>query len=595
MQTLDPMDTRSITTEELLRIIGHLKAVRGPFDALVPSAEPDPSWNITLYLVEAHLRGEKVVMTSLSAVAGVPHATAIRRIERMIEEGQILRVSKGPGRSTSYLEPSPDLFAALLAFAERVKSVLAETFGLRGEENVDDFYLGAGDFAGVIQPPVPLSAGLADHRRELRFLLYDDNYFAAMRNLWSDYRSKLASRRSFTLLPQEALYQTLKADLARPVGQFEVVAIDLPWVGEMVAEDVLRPLDSYIAAHKLNPSDFHPEIWSAGARNGRQYGIPIFVTTEILAARTDLFAEKSLRYPRNFDEVVDAARQLNEPARGRHGIAWNGADGIAIGQTFMFLLGCCGTSVLVGQDGQRPPPPSRIGGAMLHPNIDSAKGLEVLDYLHRLIPYSPPGILAMEWNGRIAAFLRGEVAMAYCWSTGAARFETDVTSVVKRKVAYLPQPKGRGGLSANPIGGFVLSIPRNIPDEMAELAFQGIAWMASPEAMKAHVTGGYPVAPRFSVAADPEAMASSPLVRFLDSLAQRRLLCSWQRPSIPEYARMEVTVGRYVHRAMTGEMTDRAALSAAQAEVEAQLLVGREARMPRADAPVASRTSPKAM
>ena len=39
----------------------------------------------------------------------------------------------------------------------------------------------------------------------------------------------------------------------------------------------------------------------------------------------------------------------------------------------------------------------------------------------------------------------------------------------------------------------------------ARLAFDAISWMASPAAMKEHVKNGIPVAPRFSVSADPEA------------------------------------------------------------------------------------------
>ena len=53
------------------------------------------------------------------------------------------------------------------------------------------------------------------------------------------------------------------------------------------------------------------------------------------------------------------------------------------------------------------------------------------------------------------------------------------------------------------MGGFLLCIPSIFQPERVELAFEAIAWMTSPEAMKANVQNGFPVAPRFSVAADP--------------------------------------------------------------------------------------------
>ena len=181
-----------------------------------------------------------------------------------------------------------------------------------------------------------------------------------------------------------------------------------------------------------------------------------------------------------------------------------------IASTFMFLMGCCGESILhipkislaMGVDDAR--------GEQLRPQIDSDAGLRVLDYLHRLKEVSPPDILEMDWDRRTTAFLSGQTALAYCWTVRAARFEMTLSSAVKRKVSYLPQPRGPAGASNNPIGGFLLCIPSNLSPERVELAFEGIAWMTSPEAMKANVQNGFPVAPRFSVSADPEAAATRP-------------------------------------------------------------------------------------
>ena len=61
-------------------------------------------------------------------------------------------------------------------------------------------------------------------------------------------------------------------------------------------------------------------------------------------------------------------------------------------------------------------------------------------------------------------------------------------------MTYLPQPRGPGGASNNPIGGFLLCVPSNLPADRIELAFEAIAWMTSPEAMKANVQNGFPVA-----------------------------------------------------------------------------------------------------
>ena len=92
--------------------------------------------------------------------------------------------------------------------------------------------------------------------------------------------------------------------------------------------------------------------------------------------------------------------------------------------------------------------------------------------------------------------------------------------------------------------------------------------MTSPEAMKANVQNGFPVAPRFSVSADPEAAATSPIVSVVDRLAKQNLLKGWPRPPVPEYLSLEAVLGEEIHRALRGEVSDRTALKNAQVEAD---------------------------
>ena len=95
-----------------------------------------------------------------------------------------------------------------------------------------------------------------------------------------------------------------------------------------------------------------------------------------------------------------------------------------------------------------------------------------------------------------------------------------------------------------------------------------IAAAAAPEALKANVQNGFPVAPRFSVAADPEAAATSPIVSVVDRLAKRNLLKGWPRPPVPEYLSLEAILGEEIHKALRGETTNKQALANAQARAD---------------------------
>jgi multiple sugar transport system substrate-binding protein len=554
-----------MTEHELLRIIAFLERVRLPFQELVPVAEEDATWNMLLFLIRNHITGAPVAISTLASVAKVPHATAMRRIHALMESGHIVAKTASDTGKRFKLAPSEALMDSFTQYARRIKFLLAETFGLRSKTDSDeDFYFGGSYFAAQIIPPPRLIQSLFRGRREIKFLLNDDNYFLSMRNMWADFRNNMASRKNFDLRKLPFLHQELIENSHRAVSEYDIVAINAPWLGEAVKKKLVIPLDSHINAATISSLDFHPTVWSMGSWLGQQFGVPIYCTIELLAARTDLFEKDKFDYPNTFDKTVAAAKHFHTPAKERYGIAWNGGRGMPIASTFMFLMGCCGESILkipktnlaMGVDDAR--------GEQLRPQIRSEAGRHVLDYLRRLKEFSPPDILEMDWDRRTTSFLFGQTALAYCWTVRAARFENDVSSAVKRKVTYLPQPRGPAGASNNPIGGFLLCIPANLPPDRIELAFEAIAWMTSPEAMKANVQNGFPVAPRFSVSADPEAAATSPIVSVVDRLAKQNMLKAWPRPPVPEYRQLEEILGQEIHRALRGEVSDREALDNAQ-------------------------------
>ena len=558
-----------MTEHELLRIITFLERVRQPFQELVPIAEEDATWNLLLFLIKNHLTGTPVAISTLASVAKAPHATAMRRIHALIERGDILQEPLGEGSKRFKLRPSETLLDSFIHYARKIKFLLAETFGLRSKGDSDeDFYFGGSYFAAQIIPPPRLIESLFRGKHEIQFLLNDDNYFLSMRNMWADFRNNMASRKNFDLRKLPQLHERLVENADKAVSEYDIVAINAPWLGEAVKKKLVIPLDEHIRSAGLSSLDFHPSVWSMGSWRGQQFGIPIYCTIELLAARSDLFEKDKIEYPTTFEKTVAAAKHFHAPAKNRYGIAWNGGRGMPIASTFMFLMGCCGESILripkaslgLGVDEAR--------GDQLRPQIQSDAGLRVLDYLHRLTEFSPPDILEMDWDRRTISFLSGETALAYCWTVRAARFENDVNSAVKRKVRYLPQPRGPGGASNNPIGGFLLCIPSNARSDRVELAFEAIAWMTSPEAMKANVQNGFPVAPRFSVAADPEAAATSPIVSVVDRLAKRNLLKGWPRPPVPEYLSLEAILGEEIHRALRKETSDKEALENAQTQAD---------------------------
>jgi multiple sugar transport system substrate-binding protein len=562
-------NTIRMTEHELLRIIAFLERVRQPFQDLIPIADEDATWNMLLFLIKSHLTGKPVTLSALASVANVPHATAMRRIHALIESGHVETKTFCDAGKRFKLLPSEALTNSFVQYARRIKFLLAETFGLRSKSDSDeDYYFGGSYFAAQIIPPPRLIESLFRGGHEIKFLLNDDNYFISMRNMWADFRNNIASRTSFDLRKLPQLHERLIENAKLKESEYDIVAINAPWLGEAVKKTLVIPLDCYIKPATLSPLDFHPSVWSMGSWRGEQFGVPIYCSIELLAVRKDLFEKDRIDYPTTFERTVAAAKHFHEPSKERYGIAWNGGRGMPVASTFMFLMGCCGESILRTPNTNLTMGVDEAQGEQLRPQIQSEAGLRVLDYLHKLKEVSPPDILEMDWDRRTISFLSGQTALAYCWTVRAARFENDISSAVKRKVSYLPQPRGPGGVSNNPIGGFLLCVPSNLSENRIERAFEAIAWMTSPEAMKANVRNGFPVAPRFGVSADPEAAATSPIISVVDRLAKRNLLKGWPRPPVPEYLSLEAILGEEIHRALRGEVSDQAALSNAQAEAD---------------------------
>ena len=557
------MSEKTMSPHELSRVIDFLRKMRQPFDSGLPGAKPDSFWNAVLELVDCHLHQVPVTITTLIEMSRASYGAGNRLITKMIEDGQILRVPRGPQHKTVYLAPSDELLAAFQIYASQVKAHLARTFGLRSGAETDEYYFGGSYFAAHIIAPLQGHDISSAALRNTRFLLHDDNYFASMRNMWSDFRNDLSRKSSFDLRPLPELYKRVDQVLRDPSTATDVVAINMPWLGRFADEGMLAPLDDALRNAPINPLDFHPSVWNTGRWNGKQYGIPIYCTVEFLAARRDLFEEAGLSYPRTFDETIAAARALHHPGRDQFGISWNAARGMPIAHSFMFFLASAGGSVIDiprkhenWLDSIDPRNPKLT--------LNSDEGLSAIDYMRRLIEVSSPGIEGFDAEHNLNSFMSGHAAMSYSWSMRASRLEHDPGSRVKRRVAYLTPPARKGRQVTAPVGGFLLTIPAYIDAERKRDIVNAIAWMASPEAMKAHVQNGFPVAPRFSVCADPEALASSPIVSFVDRMARRHELNTWSRPPIPEYVAIEAALGTEIYAAVFEGKPPRQALAAVE-------------------------------
>ncbi|WP_291838811.1 extracellular solute-binding protein [Limimaricola sp.] len=531
---------------------------------------PNPYLNMSLHLIQSHLDGRLVTPTSMIAASGVPYATATRKLAEMREAGLIHQRPRSKTGKSFSLHPTRQMLANWSLIADRIRRIAQSSLRDHGvADRGTEYYFGDSYMPGQaqIEPPRVLSAPLK-LAGGVRILVHGDPTFMVMDNLKRQFEQIVGTKISQRAFSIDRLREEALRNAARPTSRYDLIAVDLPWVGEFAEKGVLQPLDAVMDIARLDPGDFHTAGWRAAHWDGRPYGVPSQTTPELFFYRRDLFAEAGIEPPRTTAAVLEAARHFHDPLRGRYGIAWNAARGTALGHTVMMTFADFGQPIVDlpevagGYDADH----LAEGGAM--PTIDTPRGLEAAEYLMALLEYSPSDILSMSWYERVRPYAAGRVPMAYGYTLLAPYFELDGSSPAQATTGYLPHPHGPSGVPLAPVGGYVLGIPGNLPDERVEAAVEALITFTSPQAQKLYVQNGSRTAPRYSVGADPEVRRLSTIFEAVDQMSWRDELQFWPRPPVPRICDIITICGEEFHDMLRGVVTPREALARAQSRAE---------------------------
>ena len=440
----------------------------------------------------------------------------------------------------------------------------------------NEYYYGGSYMGGrTIQPPQVLSEPLS-LPGGLRILVHGDPTFMVMEGLKRQFEQIVGTKISQRAFSIDRLHEEGLKNAERRVSRYDIIAIDLPWVGEFVTKGNLTPLDKVLDLDDLDPGDFHTAGWRAAHWAGRPYAVPSQTTPELMFYRKDWFADAGLEPPTSTDAVLECAKYFHEPAGGRYGIAWNAARGTALGHTFMMTCADFGQPIVNLEPVAGGFDANNLDRDDLMPTIDVPRALEAAEYLMALLEFSPPDILSMSWYERVRPYAAGKIAMAYGYTLLAPYFELDESSPAHGNTGYLPHPAGPAGRPIAPVGGYVLCIPSNLPEERKRQTAEALVAFTSPEAQKLYVLNGSRTAPRYSVGADPEVRALSPIFEAVDAMSWRDELQFWPRPPIAQISELIAICGQEIHDMLRGIISPREALERAQTRAEQALRTSKE-------------------
>ena len=319
----------------------------------------------------------------------------------------------------------------------------------------------------------------------------------------------------------------------------DVLMLDVIWSAEFAPflEDLTDDYDYF------ELKEFLPGTIMSVTVNGRIVAIPWFTDAGLLYYRKDLLEKYGYKNPpRTWDELVEMAKKISQ-AEGIIGFVWQGARYEGLVCDFLEYLWSFGGEVIDEK------------GKVV---IDSSQAVQALQFMVDLIykhKITPEGVVTyMEEDAR-RVFQKGEAVFMRNWPYAWALLNSD-DSPVKGKVGVAPLPLGPGGRRAATLGGWNLGINKFSSKEEKEAAKKLIKFLTSYEQQlyKAIHSGQNPT--RKAVYNDPKLKEAAPFMVELLSVFVNAL----PRPRTANYSELSDVIQKYVHAALTRQMTAEQAI-----------------------------------
>ena len=324
------------------------------------------------------------------------------------------------------------------------------------------------------------------------------------KSLLKNFEELTGMRVGFEQIPEQQQRPKAAMEMATGRPSFDAVNVAMHVQKRQVeAARWMEDLGPYIKDATLTNPDFDiadfskPAMETATAQDGRITAVCLNQDLFILFYNKALFAEKGIAGPpKTFDELMDYAKRLNDPAKGVYGFVGRGIKNANVVLYDTFLLGW--DQETVTPDGKK----------LL---TDTPKAIEAAKYYQKLMrEYGPPGSVGFNWNEAQTTFMQGRAAM---WLDGigfsAPLLDPNKSRVVD-KVGFAPVPAGpHAHNTATFIDG--LGVPAGAKNKKAGWYFA--QYMSGKEAMKEVLRTGSGTPGRASAYADPDVVKNSKFPR----------------------------------------------------------------------------------
>jgi multiple sugar transport system substrate-binding protein len=379
-----------------------------------------------------------------------------------------------------------------------------------------------------------------------------------------DYEAQTGIRVQINEFPYNNLFEKELIDLQAATGAYDLIMLDDPWFPRFSTQGYLTDLTPLYELKGLKgPDDDFVSTSLALCREpyetGTLYALPYVGNSQLFFYRKDLLGKLGIKPPATWDDVLAAAREINEreanvspPSARRYGYVMRAAQGNAVVADFMPIFWAFGAEMFDAEG---------------RPTVNSPEGVAALRFMLELGKYAPPGYQSFNADEVSAHMLQGTAAMSINWPAWISAFSDPERTNYVGQVEFGPMP-GAAKPGRPEIGNWLIAIPR--ASRQPEAAFDFLLWATSPEQMKRSALRGNPPT-RKSVFNDPELLAKFPAY----PAQLRSLEASRPRPRTPLWNEIENAFGVFLSKANSGELTPEDAMNQANARIAEIVARGR--------------------
>src|SRR6185295_17946057 len=229
----------------------------------------------------------------------------------------------------------------------------------------------------------------------------------ALKQALLDYEKQTGVHIQIAEFPYANLFEKEMIDLNARTGAYDLIMLDDPWFPIFASKQFLTELTPLLQKRGQNgaDSDFvdtsialcrHPY------QTGSLYALPYVGNSQLFFYRKDLFEKHSLKPPATWDDVLTAAKtiQEKESGSGMYGYVMRAAQGNAAVADFMPIFWAFGGEMF---------------DASGKPTVNTPEGIAALEFMVQMGKYSPPGYASFNADEVGAHLLQGTAAMSINW------------------------------------------------------------------------------------------------------------------------------------------------------------------------------------